>query len=410
MAHEQFLDNLVNNRKKELKKDLEINGLYEKIRKDNIVKLYLERYRTRKGLFRLIVWELEKDKKFSLEPLKDEEDINVYRNEFSKENSKTSEYLETIGKIIKCLTKGTISNLYKKQNPLGNIKSFEPGREIFFWAVLTGMDKETKLMIWKNLVKDHVVCAVIASTMMKSMAELLSKRSFTLPTEDPYFNTTTQEDIEECENKSKIFRIAAELLSDAKEYDTLADGVLQICNNKHSNHLSYLLVRELPDWSSKSLFLMKYKGQLQLAETDKQFLNLARDRMKETWYKNIDTDTPLWLIWLCIFLPFIFVHFIKFNYSYKLNDRRKESTFENMLEKYFKDKNPESFFHKCFQFYFAPVVKFSMHTMSYLAYLILFSIFLITDFNIVRLEFMKYWSGRGHPVSNFLGPQMGPKM
>ena len=339
MAHEQFLGNLVNNRKNELKKDLEINGLYKNITKDNIVKLYLERYQTKKGLFRLILWEFKKDKKISLEPLKDEEDTNFYQNEFSKENSKTSEYLETIGTIIKCLTKGTLSNLYKKQNPPGNIKSFEPGREIFFWAVLTGMDNETKLMIWKNLETDHVVSAVIASVMMKSMAELLSKRSFTLPTEDPYLNTTRQEDIEECENKSNIFRVAADLLSGAKEYDSLAEGVLQICYNKHSNHLSYLLVRELPDWSNKSLFLMKYKGQLQLTETDKQFLNLARDRMKETWYKNIDTDTSLWKILPCIFLPFIFLQSIQFNYSYKLNDSRKESTYEILLEKHFKEKD-----------------------------------------------------------------------
>ena len=119
-----------------------------------------------------------------------------------------------------------------------------------------------------------------------------------------------------------------------------------------------MLVRELPDWCNKSLLLIKYKGK-QLSDEDKSLLDLAGERMKETWYKNIDTETSLGKILMCIFLPFIFLHFIKFRYSCKLIDKRRETTLEIILEKHFTDE--ESFLHKCIQFYFAPVVKLSLH-------------------------------------------------
>ena len=412
-AIQRFLDNLVNNRIDELKKDYE-NRLQDLVGVDALAYLYTQKYQKGNGLFRLILWEFKNDKKFSLEPQKTDKNDNITEHrstsgtapetgpqifhggmiEQSKAITHTSnaEYLKTVGKIIKSLSKKKLSNLYKIRNP----GTFVPSREIFLWAVMTGMEKKTKLLLWKCLERDHVVNAVIASTLMKSMAELLSKRSFTLPKEDPYLNTTMAQDESEYENKNKIFHVAAKLLSEAKEYGSLADGVLQVCYNKHSNHLSYLLVRELPDWSNKSLFLMKYKGQLQLAETDKQFLNLAKDRMKETWYKNIDTDTSLWKILPCIFLPFMFLHFIKFNYSYKLNDSRKESTYEIYWRRNSRKRIP-----KAFGINYSSFILHQLWNSPCTPCPTWYTLFCSASSSsptsqLIKSQFMKYWSGRGH--------------
>ena len=360
------------------------------------------KYRKNSGLFRIILWEF--DKNGGIAPWKADPDGVI-------PDKPNAEYLRKVGKIIKELSKKNISNLYKRRHEEGSksIKHFQPGRELFLWAVLTGMDRKTKLMIWKHLEKDHVVSAAIASTMMKSMAELLNRRSFTLPPEsnprkdqsNPFVNSSDMKDDSESYggNLPNIYRTAADLISEAKEYDELSNGVLKVCNDIHSSHLSYLLVRELPDWSNKSLLQIRYKGaKLHLSDLDQQLLHLARKRMKAIWYNNIDTDVSFYRIVLCIRFPILifFNCIIKFNGLYTHNGKRKENTFEYMLEKYFQktlkdsqeiqndSQNKGNFVHKIchkyFQFYFAPVVKCYMHTMSYIAYLILFSIFLVTDF------------------------------
>ena len=124
--------------------------------------------------------------------------------------------LETIGKIIKLLSKKKISNLYKIQK-LSNPQT-DPGiRDIFLWAVLIGMDMQTIRLIWSKLNKDQVVSAVIASTMMKSMAELIGKRLFTLRPKNPFLGGTRLENVH------------ANLEIEAEYYEQMSDEVLQVC-------------------------------------------------------------------------------------------------------------------------------------------------------------------------------------
>ena len=55
--------------------------------------------------------------------------------------------------------------------------------------------------------------------------------------------------------------------------------------------------------------------------------------------------------------------------------------FESILDAYFQDRseNNFNFLRRCFEFYFAPTIKFYLHTISYLIFLIIFSIFIATD-------------------------------
>ena len=173
------------------------------------------------------------------------------------------------------------------------------------------------------------------------MAEILRRRSFTFPPIDDSIPPVPKTVEEECQNKFRIFDKSEDLLQKANNYGSRSDEMLKKCLDNNSHQLSYLLVQELPQWQNKSLFSIKYgnnEGDLILKPFDKDILKLAKQRLKETWYKNMKTDTKWWFILLGIFLPLICLNHITFNNNFKLFRTKNRFSFEYYFDEYFEKK------------------------------------------------------------------------
>ena len=73
-----------------------------------------------------------------------------------------------------------------------------------------------------------------------------------------------------------LHKVAEKCSKEAKYYEEVTMELLKRGLEKNAYFLSYLLIRELPEWSDKSLFLLKYHhSKLKLTEDDMDFLEIV---------------------------------------------------------------------------------------------------------------------------------------
>ena len=234
--------------------------------------------------------------------------------------------LKTVRKLIKCLTDKRVSKQYER-DANNEIQHFCPTRELFIWAILTKSDPYLHRTLWENMKEDPIVSALVASIMMKSMGEILSRRyqrkaelAKSVPDSRKTFNKGIKSKCKvgssvvievkavannESKTSATLHNVATAYAEEAKEYEKIVKELLKIGLARNAYHLSNLLIRELPQWSDRSLFWLKYHdNNLIMTEDDHELLKIVQQRLNEAWGKHIAVRNSNLLIPLCILFPF----------------------------------------------------------------------------------------------------------
>ena len=236
----------------------------------------------------------------------------------------TDTKLKTIGKVVNWLTDHQLPSLYKD-----NTRKLFPIRELFFLAVL---DHRTNLadLLWKHLNQDFIAASIMASFLMKFISAKLK-------------------------NHEAMFNLSRQLLERADEYETRAADILEESYEGNPEMAHLLLVRSLDGWDNRTVFSLAFAGE------HKHFLmqDCCQQKLIKAWYGAIPGHTNTTKIALGIICPLVV-------------------TYPQVRP--LCSKSVKEFFSIAFHdFYDTPIVKFSTYTISYVAFLCIFSVFLLTQ-------------------------------
>ena len=176
--------------------------------------------------------------------------------------------------------------------------------------------------------------ALIASTVMKRIAEVLERRQ-------------------------GMYYLSQELHSRSQSFEKKATNILQESFKLDPDKALLLLVRRLEGWDKHTVLSLAYNGEHRNFMTN----DCCQRKLKDAWYGEIPTYTSSWRIVLSTIFPLLI-------------------TCSNMFSSYSKGQNccVKAFSTIRFiRFYRTPIIRFTMHTISYLLFLLLFSFFMIIE-------------------------------
>ncbi|KAM8857100.1 transient receptor potential cation channel subfamily M member 2-like [Synchiropus picturatus] len=204
----------------------------------------------------------------------------------------------------------------------------DPARDLFLWAVVQS-NKELAEIAWEQC-RDCICAALAASKILKKMSRGGS-------------------DADEAEDMRLL----------ARHYEQHAIGVFTQCYNSDQGRARKLLVRASPFWGRTTCL------RLALRAGDKNFVALSgvQAHLTQIWCGELSVDNPVWRVFICmIFFPLVYTGFLKYREPYS------------------------SPLFGCWSrlvgFYDSPQVKFYWSIVSYLAFLFLFSVVLMMDFQV----------------------------
>ncbi|MEQ2171399.1 Transient receptor putative cation channel subfamily M member 2 [Goodea atripinnis] len=198
---------------------------------------------------------------------------------------------------------------------------------------------------------------------------------------------------------SKILKKMAEEGSDADEaqdmlklashYENHAIGVFSKCHNSDEERAQKLLVRMSPLWGKTTCL------RLALEADDKNFVAQSgvQALLTQIWCGEISVVNPVWKVLVCmVFFPLIYTKFLVFR-SVELiqrdNERNKElknvekvtgSTWRTKDRCPEQTRKPLGCWSRLEELYCSPQVKFYGNIVSYFAFLLLFAVVLMIDF------------------------------
>ncbi|ESO89164.1 hypothetical protein LOTGIDRAFT_229069 [Lottia gigantea] len=287
----------------------------------------------------------------------------------------------------------------KKKKPKDSHDFENPARELFIWAILFNRRSMAHLF-WK-LGQDQIGAAVVASSLLKAMAEVAEH----------------EEELE----------LSADLNEHAEVYERLATNVLAECYGKDKKMAQQLLIREQTLWGDRTVFQIANNNTLM------DFLehSCCQTKLNTIWKGAMALYTSEPKICLCILFP-VLLPFIKFSTHKSLediiddddddDDEEEEAEAENTESKdsnrpppgnkvvpaetdkkkgftpaksrrkkdlvkkkmygvdYFKcDRNNVNILSALVFFYSAPVTKFYTGLVAYLVFLGVFTYFVLVD-------------------------------
>uniref|UniRef100_A0A8C3ASF2 Transient receptor potential cation channel, subfamily M, member 2 n=1 Tax=Cyclopterus lumpus TaxID=8103 RepID=A0A8C3ASF2_CYCLU len=234
---------------------------------------------------------------------------------------------ETLRELYKQLPGGIflrkLANLTGSQEPLGEDNADaqrDPGRDLFLWAVVQN-NKELAEIAWE-LCRDCMSAALAASKILKTMAEEGS-------------------DADEAEDMQEL----------ANHYEKHAIGVFSDCHNCDEERARKLLVRVSPFWGRTTCL------RLALEADDKSFVAQSgvQALLTQIWCGELSVDNPVWRVLVCmVFFPLIYTGFLRLK--------------------------PLSSWYRLVHLYSSPQVKFYWNIVAYFAFLFLFAVVLMIDF------------------------------
>ncbi|KAM9709328.1 transient receptor potential cation channel subfamily M member 2 isoform 2-T2 [Menidia menidia] len=154
----------------------------------------------------------------------------------------------------------------------------DPGTDLFLWAVVQN-NKELSEIAWEQC-RDCMSAALAASKILKTMAK------------------------EESETDE-----SQEMLALASDYETRAIGVFGQCHNSDEGRAQRLLVRVSRSWGGTTCL------RLALEADDKNFVALSgvQALLTQIWCGKLSVDNPVWRVLICIvFFPLIYTSFLVF--------------------------------------------------------------------------------------------------
>ncbi|CAL8265823.1 unnamed protein product [Lota lota] len=201
----------------------------------------------------------------------------------------------------------------------------DPGTDLFLWAVLQN-NRELAEIAWEQC-KDCMCAALAASKILKTMAE----------------------EVKDAEEKEQMMELA-------DVYEKHAIGVFSECHSCDEERAQRLLIRVSPSWGRTTCI------RLALEADDKSFVAHCGVQMLLTqiWCGELAVDNPLWRVLISmVFFPLIYTGFLGFSYK-QLKPLRGCSRLAGL--------------------YGSPLVKFYWNILSYFAFLFLFAVVVMIDF------------------------------
>ncbi|XP_040913185.1 transient receptor potential cation channel subfamily M member 2 [Toxotes jaculatrix] len=240
----------------------------------------------------------------------------------------------------------------------------DPSRDLFLWAVVQN-NKELAETAWEQC-RDCISAALAASKILKKMAQEGSDADKT-------------EDMQELAN----------------HYEKHAIGVFSNCHNSDEERAQKLLVRASPFWGRTTCL------RLALEADDKSFIAQSgvQALLTQIWCGELSVDNPVWRVMICmVFFPLIYTGFLIFRRDeviQKENEKSEEiKTVESLtgstLRKNSRGSDSSSLQHlkplgswsRLVYLYSSPQVKFYWNIVSYFAFLFLFAVVLMIDFQV----------------------------
>ncbi|XP_028993467.1 transient receptor potential cation channel subfamily M member 2 isoform X2 [Betta splendens] len=238
----------------------------------------------------------------------------------------------------------------------------DPGRDLFLWAVVQN-SRELAHIFWEQC-RDGTTAALAASKILKKMADEGS-------------------DADEAEEMRKL----------ASDYEQRAIGVFIECHNSDEERTRKLLVRASPFWGRTTCL------RLALEADDETFVAQSgvQALLTQIWCGELSVDNPVWRVLTCIaFFPLIYTAFLAYRRDeviQKEKERKEEikkvetvtgSLFRRNLHSLYvpqkKPVQPLSGWKKLVYLYSSPQVKFYLNIVSYFAFLGLFAVVVMIDF------------------------------
>uniref|UniRef100_A0A4W6FDR9 Transient receptor potential cation channel, subfamily M, member 2 n=1 Tax=Lates calcarifer TaxID=8187 RepID=A0A4W6FDR9_LATCA len=202
----------------------------------------------------------------------------------------------------------------------------DPGRDLFLWAIVQN-NKELAEIAWEQC-RDCMSAALAATKILKKMAEEGS-------------------DADEAEDMREL----------ANHYEKHAIGVFSKCHNNDEERARKLLVRASPLWGRTTCL------RLALEADDKNFVAQSgvQALLTQIWCGELSVDNPVWRVMVCmVFFPLIYTGFLVFR-----------SVLLAVLI---------VCWSRLVCLYSSPQVKFYWNIVSYFAFLFLFAVVLMIDF------------------------------
>ncbi|XP_041662819.1 transient receptor potential cation channel subfamily M member 2-like isoform X1 [Cheilinus undulatus] len=236
------------------------------------------------------------------------------------------------------------------------------GRDLFLWAVFQN-NKELAEIAWEQC-RDCMSAALAATKILKKMAEEGS-------------------DADEAEAMREL----------ANHYEKQAIGVFTECNKNDEERAQKLLVRSSPYWGRTTCL------RLALEADDKSFVAQSgvQALLTQIWCGELSVDNSVWRVLICmVFFPLIYTKFLVFRRDEVIQREHQKNeeikTVENVtggvlrvntrrLDGPQRQKILDSW-SKLFCLYSAPQVKFYWNIVSYFAFLFLFAVVLMIDFQV----------------------------
>ncbi|KAM4731283.1 transient receptor potential cation channel subfamily M member 2 [Anableps anableps] len=234
----------------------------------------------------------------------------------------------------------------------------DAGRDLFLWAVVQN-NKELAEIAWDQC-RDCMSAALAASKILKKMAAEGS-------------------DADE----------AQEMLELANHYEDHAIGVFSECYISDEERAQKLLVRMSHFWGGTTCL------RLALEANNKNFVAQSgiQALLTQIWCGELSVDNPVWKVLICmVFFPLIYTRFLVFrrdeliqkeiekNEEIKTVEKVTGSTMRTNFHCIQQSVKPLGCWSKLEGLYCSPQVKFYGNIVSYFAFLFLFAVVLMIDF------------------------------
>ncbi|XP_039673521.1 transient receptor potential cation channel subfamily M member 2 isoform X2 [Perca fluviatilis] len=238
----------------------------------------------------------------------------------------------------------------------------DPGRDLFLWAVVQN-NKELAEIAWEQC-RDCMSAALAASKILKTMAEEGS-------------------DADEAEDMQEL----------ANHYEKHAIGVFSECHHSDEERAQKLLVRASPFWGRTTCL------RLALEADNKSFVAQSgvQALLTQIWCGELSVVNPVWRVLICmVFFPLIYTSFLVFRHDEVIqrdaakNEENKtvESVTGSTLRTNYLGPDPSRVqrpkpldsWSRLVYLYSSPQVKFYWNIVSYFAFLFLFAVVLMIDF------------------------------
>ncbi|OWF39756.1 transient receptor potential cation channel subfamily M member 2-like [Mizuhopecten yessoensis] len=258
--------------------------------------------------------------------------------------------------------KSAVRNFVSVKGTLEGIHRFEnPNLHLFLWCVLTNRQKMAKLF-WKYG-KDHIAAALVAHGLLKKMSTLVGDK-----------------------DSEKTLK------HNSDEFSRLALEILNECQEKDEKKATDLLTQRIDEWGHSTC------EQIAMKTDNKDFVAHAtfQSLLSSMWMGELSPLNGLPRILVCI-VP-LCQPLILWILRFKVDDQREQTEAKQIksettalsdnlsIRKQPDDDISEelprvSGLKKIQFFYQAPVVKFVLNAMSYVAFLTLFSYALLSRFD-----------------------------